>query len=208
MSSGKWLPFCLSHDVQFSCAMTQPLLAHHWRVHQCLLTSRFITPLIPWELSAPGGKMRNSFFRTITFLIIHRFLSLKVLLWYICFPRRTAYNTFQFEKLFWIWWKILDTIILWQEQNMLSANTCSLWSGIKSRPGVVGSSHVCLCHRCIIDVMLNLLSDIDIENYSNTCNCKYHLVAICKGNGFYHTAFYQARFYQVRVLVKGLSKHF
>ena len=35
-------------EVQFSCAITQPLLAHHWRVHQCLLTSLFIAPSIPW----------------------------------------------------------------------------------------------------------------------------------------------------------------
>ena len=39
------------HDVQFSCAIYQPLLAHHWRVHQCLLTSRFIAPSIPWGVS-------------------------------------------------------------------------------------------------------------------------------------------------------------
>ena len=31
------------------------------------------------------------------------------------FQKSTAYNTFQFEKLFWIWGKVLDTIILWQD---------------------------------------------------------------------------------------------
>ena len=51
----RWLAWI--HDVQFSCAINQPLLAHHWRVHQCLLTSRFIAPSIPWGVSAPGGKM-------------------------------------------------------------------------------------------------------------------------------------------------------
>ena len=56
------------HDVQFSCAMTQPLLAHHWRVHQCLLMSRFIAPLIPWGVSAPGGKMRKQLLKDYNLL--------------------------------------------------------------------------------------------------------------------------------------------
>ena len=58
----------LSHDIQFSCAITQPLLAHHWRVHQCLLTSRFIAPSIPRGVSTPGGKMRKQLLKDHTFL--------------------------------------------------------------------------------------------------------------------------------------------
>ena len=68
------------HDVQFSCAITQPLLAHHWRVHQCLLTSRFTASLIPWGASAPGGKMRKQLFTDHKFLNNSPILSLKVLL--------------------------------------------------------------------------------------------------------------------------------
>ena len=56
------------HDVQFSCAINQPLLAHHWRVHQCLLTSRFIAPSIPWGVSAPGGKMLKQLLKDHNFL--------------------------------------------------------------------------------------------------------------------------------------------
>ena len=57
-----------SHDVQFSCAIYQPLLAHHWRVHQCLLTLRFIAPPIPWGVSAPGGKMWKQLLKDRNFL--------------------------------------------------------------------------------------------------------------------------------------------
>ena len=57
-----------SHEVQFSCAITQPLLAYHWRVHQCLLTSRFIAPSIPLGVSTPGGKMRKQFLSYHNFL--------------------------------------------------------------------------------------------------------------------------------------------
>ena len=45
-------------------------------------------------------------------------------------------------------------------RTLLWANACSLWSGIKSWPGVYsgwsdvdGSSQLRLCHTCIIDVM-------------------------------------------------------
>ena len=58
----------LCHDVQFSCAINQPLLAHHWRVHQCLFTSRSITPPIPWGVSAPGGKMMKQLLKDHNFL--------------------------------------------------------------------------------------------------------------------------------------------
>ena len=69
------------HDVQFPYAINQPLLAHHWRVHQCLLTSRFITPSIPWGVSAPGGKMLKQLLKNHNFLDNSPiFLSLEVLL--------------------------------------------------------------------------------------------------------------------------------
>ena len=51
----------------FSCTITQPLLAHHWRVHLCLLTPRFTAPLIPWGASAPGGKMRKQLLKDHNF---------------------------------------------------------------------------------------------------------------------------------------------
>ena len=108
----------------------------------------------------------SSFLRTKTFLIIHRFLSLKFLLWYICFSRSTAYNTFQFKKSFWIWWKVLDTIILWQDAGPCCEQTHAAFEvglsldqgqGVYSgRSDVVGNIQVRLCHTCIIDVMLSI----------------------------------------------------
>ena len=105
-------------------------------VHQCLLPSRFISPLIPWGVSAPGGKMKKQLFRTITFLIIHRFLSLKVLL--------LIYSLFKKHCIQYISiWKIVLDLVkgTWYNNfmagcgSLLWANTCSLWSGIKSWPG-------------------------------------------------------------------------
>ena len=55
-------------DVQFSCAINQPLLTHHWRVHRRLLTSRFIAPSISWGVSTPGGKMRKQLLKDHDFL--------------------------------------------------------------------------------------------------------------------------------------------
>ena len=100
------------HDVQFEYAITQPLLAHHWRVHQCLLTSHFIAPSIPWGVSAPGGKMSKQLLRDHNFLIIQQFLSLKVLLLIYLLFKKHCIQYIIFEKLLWIWWKVLDTIIL------------------------------------------------------------------------------------------------
>ena len=151
------------HDIQFSCAINQPLLAHHWMAHQCLLTSRFVAPSIPWRVSALVARWGSSFLRTITFLIIHRFLSLKVLLLIYCFSKSTAYNTFQFEKLFWIWWRVLDTIILWQYVGPCCEQTNAAFEvGLSLDQGqgvysgwsdVVGSSQLRLCHMCILHVM-------------------------------------------------------
>ena len=73
--------------------------------------------------------------RTITFLIIHRFLSLKVLLLsYLLFKKHcTQYIS--------IWKIVLDLVkCTWHYSfmagcgSLLWANTCSLWSGIKSWP--------------------------------------------------------------------------
>ena len=62
------IQFLNVHDIQFSCAINQPLLAHHWRVHRSLLTSRFIAPSIPWGVSATGGKMRKQLLKDHNFL--------------------------------------------------------------------------------------------------------------------------------------------
>ena len=58
----------IMHDVQLSCAINEPLLAHHWRVHQCLLTSRFIALSISWGVSAPVGKMLKQLLKDHNFL--------------------------------------------------------------------------------------------------------------------------------------------
>ena len=76
------------HDVQFSCAINQPLLAHHWRVHQCLLTSRFIAPSIRWGVSAPGGKMLKQLLKD------HNFLNNSL----IFIIESSAFNIFAFQK--------------------------------------------------------------------------------------------------------------
>ena len=80
--------WCHHHDVQFSCAINQPLLAHHWRVHQCLLTSRFIAPSIPWGVSAPGGKMLKQLLKD------HNFLNNSP----IFIIESSTFNTFAFQK--------------------------------------------------------------------------------------------------------------
>ena len=124
------------HDVQFSCAINQPLLAHHWRVHQCLLTSRFIAPSIPWGVMPLVARCWSSFLKTITLLIIHQFLSLQVLLLiYLLFKM----HCIQYIS---IWKVVLDLVKgTWYHNfmagcgSLLWANTCSLWSGIKSWPG-------------------------------------------------------------------------
>ena len=151
------------HDVQFSCTINQPLLAHHWMAHQCLLMSRFVAPSIPWGVSAPGGKMRKQLLTDHKFLNNSPIFSLKVLLLIYCFSKSTAYNTFQFEKLFWIWWKVLDTIILWQDVGPCCEQTHAAFEvGLSLDQGqgvysgwsdVVGSSQLRLCHTCILDVM-------------------------------------------------------
>ena len=124
------------HDVQFSCAITQPLLAHHWRVHQYLLTSRFTAPLIPWEASAPGGKMRKQLLKDHNFLNNSPiFVIESSTLIYLLFKK----HCIQYIS---IWKIVLDLVKgTWHHNfmagcgSLLWANTCSLWSGIKSWPG-------------------------------------------------------------------------
>ena len=153
------------HDVQCSCAINQPLLAHHWRVHQCLLTSRFIAPSIPWGVSAPGGKMLKQPLKD------HNFLNNSP----IFVIESSTFNIFAFQKAlhaihfnlkscFWIWRKVLDTIILWQDVGPCCEQTHAAFEvGLSLDQGqgvysgwsdVVVSSQLRLCHTCIIDVML------------------------------------------------------
>ena len=144
--------FSSIHDVQLSCAINQPLLVHHWRVHQCLLTSRFIAPLIPWRASAPGGKMRKQLLKDHSFLNNSpNFIIESSILIYLLFKKHC------------IWWKVLDTIPLWQDAGPRCEQTHAAFEvrlsldqgqGVYSgRSDVVGSSQVRLCHTCIIDVM-------------------------------------------------------
>ena len=122
-------------DVQLSCAINQTLLAHHWRVHQCLLTSCFIARSIPWGASAPGGKMRKQLLKD------HNFLNNSP----IFIIESSTGNIFAFQKALHtitIWKIVLDLVKgTWHHNfmtgcgSLLWANTCSLWSGIKSWPG-------------------------------------------------------------------------
>ena len=89
---------------------------------------------------------------------------MKFPLLYICFSKSTAYNTFQFKKMFWIWCKVLDTILLWQDVGPCCEQTHATFEvglsldhrqGVYSGwPDVVVSSQLRLCHTCIIDVMM------------------------------------------------------
>ena len=119
--------------------------------------------LIPWGASAPGGKMRKQLLKDHNFLNISPiFIIESSTLIYLLFKK----HCIQYIS---IWKIVLDLLKgTWHHNFMagcgflLWANTCSLWSGIKSwsgagclqrRSDVVGSSHVRLCHTCIIDVM-------------------------------------------------------
>ena len=124
------------HDVQFSCAITQPLLAHGWRVHQCLLTSRVTAPLIPWGASAPGAEMRKQLLKE------HNFLNNSPI--FIIESSTFIYLFFKKHPIHYISiWKIVLDLVkgTWDHNfmagcgSLLWANTCSLWSGIKSWPG-------------------------------------------------------------------------
>ena len=124
------------HDVQFSCAINQPLLAHHCRVHQCLLMSRFIAPSIPWGVSAPGGKMWKQLLKDHNFLNNSPIFIIEssTLIYLLSKKHCIQYIS--------IWNVVLDLVKgTWHHNfmagcgSLLWANTCSLWSGIKSWPG-------------------------------------------------------------------------
>ena len=124
-----------AHDVQFSCAIYQPLLAHHWRVHQCLLTSRFIAPSIPWGVSAPGGKMWKQLLKDRNFLNNSPIFTIEI----------SAIIHLLFKKHCIQYISILKNVLdlvkgIWHHDfmarcgSLLWANICSLWSGFKSWP--------------------------------------------------------------------------
>ena len=152
------------HDVQLSCAINQPLLAHQWRVHQCLLKSRFSTPSAPWGVSAPGGKMRKQLLNDHIFLNNSPILIIESSTFNIFASEKTL-NTkhFNLNNCVWIWWKVLDTIILWQDVGSCCEQTHAafevglsfgLGQGVYSGwSDVDGSSQLRLCHTCIINVM-------------------------------------------------------
>ena len=119
----------------------------------------------------------SSFLRTIPFLIIHRFLSLIVLLLiYLLFKKRCIQNI-SILKI------VLDFVKgTWHHNfmarcgSLLWTNTCDLWSGINldQGPGVYsgwsdvdGSSQVRLCHTCIIDVMTSRSRNSSSSSISN-----------------------------------------
>ena len=145
------------------CAINQPLLAHYWRVHQCLLTSRFIAPSIPWGVSVHGGKMRKQLLNEHNFPNNSPiFVVESSTLIYLLFKKYSI----QYIS---IWKIVLDFVkCTWHHNftagcgSLLWANTCSLWSGIKSWPeagcqqrlsGADGSGQLRLCYTCIIDLM-------------------------------------------------------
>ena len=132
---GHYLSGYVIHDVQFSCAINQPLLAHHWMAHQCLLTSCFVAPSIPLGVSAPGGKMRKQLLKD------HNFLNNSP----IFIIESSTFNILLFKKhciqYISIWKIVLDLVKgTWHHNfmagcgSLLWAKTCSLWSGIKSWP--------------------------------------------------------------------------
>ena len=158
--------FISHHDVQLSCAITQPLLAHNWRVHQCLLTSRFTAPLIPRGASTPGGKMRKQHLKDHNFLNNSPiFIIESSTLVYLLFKK----HCIQYIS---IWKIVLDLVKgTWHHNFMAGCGPCceqthaafevglSLDQGqgvYSGRSDVVGSSQVRLCHTCIIDVMIKL----------------------------------------------------
>ena len=152
------------HDVQFSCAINQPLLEHHWRVHQCLFTSGSIEPIIPWGVSAPGGKMLKQLLKNHNFLNNSPIFIIESSTFNISACQKAMHTIhFNFEKLFWIWWKVLGTIILWQDVGPCCEQTHAAFEvGLSLDQGqgvysgwsdVVVSSHARLCHTCIIDLM-------------------------------------------------------
>ena len=166
------------------CAITQPLLAHHWRVHQCLLTSRFIALLIPCGVSAPGGKMSKQLLKDHNFLN-NSPISITESSTFNIFAFQEALHTIHFNwKLVWIRWKVLGTIILWQDAGPCCEQTHAAFEvglsrdqgqGVYSgRPNVDDSSQVRLCHTCIIDAML-LMGDSPFQ-FHCYINCFIYVI--------------------------------
>ena len=99
-------------------------------------TSMFAHVTLHRTFNPLGSKCWSSFLKTITSLIIHRFLSLKVLLLiYLLFKK----HCIQYIS---TWKVVLDLVKgTWHHNfmagcgSLLWANTCCLWSGIKSWPG-------------------------------------------------------------------------
>ena len=107
----------------------------------------------------------SSFLKTITFLIIHRFLSLKVLLLlYLLFKKHCIQHIS-------IWKVVLDLVKGTWHHNFMAGCGSLLWAhaafevGLSLDQGqgvysgwsdVVVSSQLRLCHTCIINVMTSL----------------------------------------------------
>ena len=133
-------------------------------VHQCMLTSRFIAPFIPWGVSATGGKMRKQLLKDCNFLNNSPIFIIESSILIYLLSKKDCIQYISISKLFWIWWKILDTIILLQDVGPRCEQTHAAFEvglsldqvqGVYSgRSDVVGSSQVRLCHTCIIDVMV------------------------------------------------------
>ena len=104
--------------------------------HQCLLTSRFVAPSIPWGVSAPGGKMRKQLLKDHNFLNNSPIFIIESYTFNILLVNK---HCIQYIS---IWKIVLDLVKgTWHHNfmagcgSLLWANTCSLWSGIKSWPG-------------------------------------------------------------------------
>ena len=149
--------------------LNQPLLAHHWHPgNQCLLTTCFMAPSIPWGVSAPGGKMRKQLLKD------HNFLNNSPI--FIIESSTLIYLLFKMhcKQYISIWEIVLDLVKVTWHNNFMArckslqwANTCSLWSGIKSWPWAWCLQWLArrrwhcqlrLCHTCITDVMHYLLN--------------------------------------------------
>ena len=132
--------------------------------HQCLLTSRLVAPSIPWGLSAPGGKMRKQLLKDHNFLNNSPIFIIESSTFNILHFKKHCIQYISIWNFFWIWWKVLDTIILWQDVGPCCEQTHAAFEvglsldqgqGVYSGwPDVVGSSQLRLCHTCILDVML------------------------------------------------------
>ena len=114
--------------------------------------------------SVPGGKMRKQLLKDHTFLTIHRFSPLKVLLLIYLLFKKHYIQYISIWKIVLIWWKVLDTIVLWQDVGPCCEQTHAAFEvGLSLDQGqgvysgwsdVDASSQLRLCTTCIIGVML------------------------------------------------------